>query len=111
MRATSGRTREDLPMILIRRQISAAKFIDGGALIFAQSEMKSRRDRKGEIAYIPLVRTSLRVLVDSYMELADAKSVDEANPCATIIVRVPVNLHVDGRKTAIRSKPIWLTDA
>lgn len=81
--------------ILDRRKISAVKFIDGGAPMFLASIMKTHIDITGAMYIIPLEIIILRVFVDSYIELANENSPDEASPCAIIINRAPTKPHMD----------------
>lgn len=66
---------------------------------------------KGEMEYSPLHREILRVLEDSYMELAAAKRQEEVRPCEIIIKREPLNLHGDNKNRLRSMRAMWLTEA
>lgn len=111
MRARKINANQDLEMILISNEISAARFIDGGALMFAETAIKNHIDIDGARVKRPAVNIRLRVLEDSYIELAREKSHEETRPWATIIIRLPVKLHLENRRSLASMRPIWLTDA
>ena len=66
--------------MVVRRKISATRFIDGGAPIFLAIKMKSHRERIGAMYITPLATMSLRVFVASYKVFAREKRPEEARP-------------------------------
>ena len=91
--------------------ISAPRFIEGGAPMFAQTPKNRRIANAGDKDISPFLKARLRVFVLSYMELAVAKSVEEAKPWATIIKKAPVKAQWENIRALARSKAMWLTEA
>lgn len=79
--------------------------------MFVDKAINRNIDMNGEIVYSPLLRVILRVLEDSYIELADAKRHDEVRPWETIISKAPSRLQQEIRNRLNSNRPIWLTDA
>ena len=91
-------------MILVRSIISDSKLIDGGAAMFAAEKRNHHIVIVGKIICIPFVRNNLRVLVDSYVMFASAKSPDEHRPWATLMPRAPCHPQVElDRRPASKS--------
>lgn len=63
--------------------------MDGGAAILIAQKINHHIDMIGDTIYIPFIRNSLRVWVNSYDMLARANRPDDVIACAIIISSMP----------------------
>lgn len=101
----------DLVIKFMSNGISAARFIDGGALMLAAIARKSHRDIEGATDRVPALNSRLRVFEDSYIVFAREKSQEDTSPWATIMIRLPVILHEENKRSLASIRPMWLTEA
>lgn len=100
----------DLVRAAVMRVISLSKLIDGGAAIFAAVNRNHHIVIVGLIVIRPLVKNILRVWVISYERFAIINSADDLNPCATIIIKLPVIPQDELDSMPVSIRPMWPTD-
>lgn len=84
----------DEDVILVISMISLRRLMDGGAAILIAQKINHHIDIIGDTIYIPFIRNSLRVCVNSYDMLARANRPDDVIACAIIINSAPHIPHV-----------------
>jgi hypothetical protein len=94
----------DLVIVVVIKVISLSKLIDGGAAIFAAVNINHHIVIIGLIVINPLVKNILRVCVISYDKFAMINKAEDLNPCATIIINLPVIPH-----DVFDSKPVSIS--
>lgn len=108
--ANNGHIINDFDRVAVIKVISLSKLIDGGAAIFAAVNRNHHIVIIGLIVIKPLVKNILRVWVISYDKFAIINRADELNPCATIIINLPVIPHLVFDIIPVNIRPIWPTD-
>jgi hypothetical protein len=96
--------------IAMIRRISLNRLIEGGAAILAALNRNHQRAIYGEIIASPFVMYNLRVLVDSYVIFAIAKSAEEERPWAIIIKVAPKNPNLEKDSAPAIRSPICPTE-
>lgn len=84
--------------------------IDGGLAIFAIDATNHHKHVLGRRVKNPLVRNSLRVLVVSCLIPARENIAGEDRPWANIIVKAPLQPHVEREAIPAMASPMWATE-
>lgn len=97
-------------MIADKIMISPCRLIEGGIAMLAPIIRNHSNESWGARVMVPLVRRILRVWVFWYEVLARAKSADDANPWAIIMVSAACQPQRVLVIIAANRGPIWVTD-
>lgn len=107
---SSGINCIDLLKVAVMSVISLNRLIDGGAAMLAAVNMNHHIVIIGLIVINPLVKNILRVWVISQDRFAIINRADDLNPCATIIIRLPVIPQEELDSIPVNINPICPTD-